>query len=195
MKNPNETSVVSFSVSKLDESRRLIFGVVYEPNRIDGKGFFMEPEEVEKMAHRFMKLNLSKSIDTQHDNIPNGSYPVQSFIAREGDPDYAEGSWVLGVKVVDEAIWNDIVDGKLNAFSMEIMVKKQEAVVKYEHVPNQVFQTEPAEDGHWHYGFVEVDEMGRIIKGKTSIVDGHYHDIDLNSITNTSAKHSHRYII
>lgn len=195
MKNQTETSQLSFAVARLDEGRRVVFGVVYQPNRIDAKGFFMEPEEVEKMAHRYMKLPyLQHSIDTQHDNIPNSCYPIESFIARKGDPDYVEGSWVLGVKIGNDDIWEQIVNGKLNAFSMEIMVKKAPAVATFEHVPNQVGTTEDSED-HSHFFFAQVDDNGRVIKGKTSFNAGHSHEITLNSVTDTTNNHSHRYII
>lgn len=189
-------NTVEFSVSVVDETRRLIFGEVYAPNKIDAYGWFMTPEEVEKMAHKFMRQDLSKVIDTNHDNVPNGAYPVQSFIARHGDPEFAEGAWVLGVKITNEALWQKIAKGELNAFSMEIFVKKVPATVEYETVTKQVFQTEPAEDGHVHYGYVDIDpNTGRVIGGSTSFVDGHNHDLRLNSVTETNNNHAHRYFI
>lgn len=195
MKNHNEDGVLSFGIEKIDETRRIIFGVVYAPNRIDAFGWFMEPDEVEKMAHRFMKLNLREVIDTDHDNVPNGSYPVQSFIVRAGDPDYPEGSWVIGVKIVNEELWSKIVSGDYNAFSMEIMVKKVPAVITYEHVTTHVGETEPSEDGHTHLYVVEIDDVGRVIKGRCSESAGHTHDIVLNSVTQKFEDHAHRYIL
>lgn len=189
-------NTVEFSVAVIDETRRLIFGEVYAPNKIDAYGWYMEPHEVEKMAHKFMRLDLSKVIDTNHDNVPNGAYPVQSFIARAGDPQFSEGAWVLGVKITNEALWQRVVNGELNAFSMEIYVKKVPAVVQYETVTKQVGMTEPAEDGHRHYLYAEIDPTtGRVIGGRTSVVDGHTHDIMLNSVTEKSNNHSHRYFL
>jgi hypothetical protein len=189
-----DNGLLQFSVAKIDETNRLVFGIVYSPNKMDAYGWFMEPAEVEKMAHRFMRLPLSQVIDTNHDNIPNGSYPVQSFIAREGDPDYESGSWVLGVKIGDETLWNKIVDGELNAFSMEILVKRVPAVVKYEIVNNQVGETESFND-HSHFFYVQTDDTGRVIGGKTSVDAGHYHEINLNSVTQENSGHAHRYFI
>ncbi len=195
LKSNIEDDNVQFAIASVDESRRIVFGQVYQPNRIDAKGWFMEPDEVEKMAHRYLKLsNLKNTIDTNHDNIPNGCYPVQSFIARKGDPDYVEGSWVLGVKVANDDIWNQIISGQINAFSMEIFVRRVPAVVKYEIVPNQVGETEPYED-HSHFFFVKLDDNGRVISGKTSTNAGHYHEINVNSVTQESNNHSHRYIV
>lgn len=194
MKTNNETGALQFAISKVDETRRIVFGVVYQPNKMDAYGWFMEPDEVEKMAHRFMQLSLSSVIDTNHDNVPNGSYPVQSFIARENDPDYEVGSWVLGVKIRDEGTWHAISSGQLNAFSMEIMVKKTPAVVKYELVQTQVGETETY-DEHTHYFITQIDDNGRVVGGKTSVNAGHYHEIKLNSVTEDNSGHSHRYFI
>lgn len=189
-------NALQFSISNFDESKRLVFGQVYQPNKIDGKGWFMEPEEVEKMAHRYMRQgNLRESIDTNHDNVPNGCYPVQSFIARKDDPDYAEGSWVLGVKITSDDIWNAIVKGELNAFSMEIYVRRVPATVEYEIMPNQIGETEPAEDGHTHMFVAQIDENGRVIKGRTSENAGHSHEITVNSVTEEQDKHAHRYFV
>lgn len=192
-------NLVEFSVAHIDETRRIIFGEVYAPNKIDAFGWFMEPQEVEKMAHKFMRLDLKKVIDTNHDNVPNGSYPVQSFIARAGDPQFTEGAWVLGVKITNEALWNQVVEGELNAFSMEIYVKKVPAVVEIETITKQVGKTEDADD-HQHYFYVDVDpSTGRVIGGKTDIVNGHYHDLSVNSVTEKSVglskPHTHRYFL
>ncbi len=191
----NENSL-QFGIANIDESRRIVFGQVYQPNKIDAKGWFMEPEEVEKMAHRYMRLsNLRDSIDTNHDNIPNGCYPVQSFIARKGDPDYAEGSWVLGVKITSNEMWDKITSGEINAFSMEIFVRKVPANVTYEVVTTQIGETEVAEDGHKHYFVAEIDDNGWIIGGKTSVEAGHSHEITLNSVTDISNNHNHRFFV
>jgi hypothetical protein len=194
MKLQETPSNLQFSIQRLDETRRIVFGTVYAPNKMDAYGWFMQPEEVEKMAHRFMQLDLKKVIDTNHDNVPNGSYPVQSYIAKENDPEYEAGSWVLAVKVVGEETWSQIVEGELNGFSMEILVKRVPATVKYELVSNQVGETEENED-HSHFFYAQVDDTGRIIGGKTSISAGHSHEIKLNSVTENYDGHSHRFFI
>lgn len=196
----NNNNLLEFSVAHIDETRRIIFGEVYAPNKIDAYGWFMEPKEVEKMAHKFMRLDLNKVIDTNHDNIPNGSYPVQSFIAREGDPQFTEGAWVLGVKITNEKLWQEVVAGKLNAFSMEIFVKKVPAIVEVETLTKQVGRTEESED-HEHYFYAEIDpSTGRVVGGRTNKVNGHEHILSVNSVTDESVDdklktHSHRYFL
>jgi hypothetical protein len=62
-------------IKKTDGEKQIVYGEVYAPYILDTYGEFMTPEDIEVMAHRFMQLDLSKVIDTQHDNQPNGSFP------------------------------------------------------------------------------------------------------------------------
>lgn len=188
----NNTLQVKFSL--VNQEKRIVYGVVYTPNMLDSFNGFTDSEEVERLAYRFMSLDLTKVIDTMHDNIPNGSYPVESFIAREGDTDFPAGSWVLAVKITDEDIWQGIMSGKFNGYSMEIKTLRKPYVIKYSTFNNYVGKTEDNSD-HSHLYYLEFDEKGRIVKGRTSVVNGHYHEITTNSKTNDSNNHSHRIVI
>lgn len=183
------------TIKRMDREKQVVYGEVYAPYVLDTYGEFMTPEDIEIMAHRFMTLDLSAVIDTQHDNVPNGSYPVESFIAREGDPYYTPGAWVLGVKVPDPVMWYRIKSGELNGFSFQSMVKPRDVEVVYEVMRDHVGKTEQTEDGHQHTYFVQVDEQGRVIGGVTDSVHGHTHEIQRASVTETAASHSHRYFL
>lgn len=161
----------------------------------------MTAEEVEKMAHRFLKdVMLSKSIDANHDNISRDAYPIESFIAREGDPDYPAGAWVMSVKVDDAELWDKVVKGEINGFSFEAYVTKTNQVVVVETMPLIVAMTEPdPEDGHTHYFAIKVDENGKVVEGLTSTANGHAHSITKGTATNPAKdfngkEHSHRFI-
>ena len=182
-------------IQKLDEARRLIYGEVYAPDRLDTHGEFMTAKDIETMAHRFMQLKMSEAIDTNHDNQPNGSFPVESFIAREGDPDYTEGAWVLGVKVPDDAIWNAIKAGHLNAYSFEARVVARDVEIEYYVMRDHVGAVEKAMD-HDHAYFLQMSSDGRVLKGWTSPgPDGHVHDILKASLTEPADGHIHRYFL
>lgn len=183
---------VKFSL--IDEGKRVVYGVVYTPNMLDSFGGFTDSEEVERLAYRFMSLDLNRVIDTQHDNIPNGSYPVESFIAREGDPNFPEGSWVLATKVTDDELWEEILSGKYNGYSMEIKTLRRPYVVTYSTFNNIVGKTEDNSE-HSHVYYLELDEKGRILRGRTSVDNGHYHEIQQNSKTEMTNSHSHRIVI
>jgi hypothetical protein len=181
------------SICKVDAAKKIVYGEVYAPFVLDTYGEFMLPDDIEKMAHRFMRLDLQHVIDTQHDNLPNGSHPIESFIAREGDPDYTPGAWVLGVKVSDE-MWPLVEGGQLNGFSFQSLVKPKEVEVVYSVVRDHVGATEEGLD-HQHVYYVQVDSMGNVVGGKTDAVQGHSHEIKRASVTEVTAGHSHRFFL
>ena len=180
--------------------KRIAFGEVYAPDVLDTYGEFMYAEDIESMCHRFAELDSSEVIDTNHDNEPNGSFPVESFIARGADPDFREGTWVLGIKVPDDHIWAQIMKGELNGFSFEAMVRPVDVVAKVDSVRDQVGLTEPptgGADDHEHLFFVQLSDTGRVVRGSTSMVEGHFHNIQRGTSTNPGGedRHVHRFFL
>lgn len=179
----------------VSEDKKIVTGLVYEPDVLDTYCEVMRTEDIELMAHRFMKLDLSKVIDIQHDNNAVDAHVIESYIVRHDTPEYALGSWVLSVKVEDEAIWKQIRDGKINGFSFEALVKLVKAEVTYEVVRDHLGMTEPAEDGHRHVLYVQIGTDGNVIGGATSEENGHTHVITKASNTGRSDGHTHRYFL
>ena len=181
-------------ILKTDDEKRIVFGEVYAPNVLDSQGEMMNADDVELMAHRFMGVqSLKTSIDTAHNNVSNGSYPVESFIAPDGHPDgYTPGAWVLGVKIDDDDVWAAVKRGELNAFSFEAYCKKENQVADVDILVHNVGETEACED-HTHLFFVELDDSGKVVKGITSGVNGHSHSIKRGTATEDAAGHKHRY--
>ena len=183
------------TIKKTDDEKQIVYGEVYAPWVLDTYGEFMTPEDIETMAHRFMRLDLTNVIDTQHDNQPNGSFPVESFVAREGDPDYTPGAWVLGVKVPDDTLWHAVKSGQLNGFSFQCLVKPTSVDVEIDAIRDFVGETEANED-HSHTFFVELDDIGNVVSGRTSAAaDGHTHDISRASTTDRTYGHIHRFFL
>ena len=179
-------------IKKTDTAKQVVFGEVYPVDVLDTYGDFMSAADVELMAHRYMQLDtLKASIDTNHDEKSNGSYPIESFIAREGDPDYTPGAWVLGVKITDKKVWAQVEKGELNGFSFQALVRKLAVVVNVEMTLDKIGVTEPA-DSHEHFYFVELDEDGRVLRGITSEDEGHYHTISAGTATDKTSGHAHR---
>ena len=104
---------------KSDTKQQIVFGEVYAPYRRDSDENFMTAETIEKMAHDFIENNRNDQISKAHDGNTDKGCVVESFIAREGDPDFAVGSWVVGVHVPDARIWKSIEAGELTGFSIE----------------------------------------------------------------------------
>lgn len=188
----NETQFVK--ITKTNDEKRLVYGVVYAPNQIDTHGEFMTSEEIEKMAHRFMKLQLRKTIDVNHNQVPIKSYPVESYIVDNSNSEYPLGAWVVGVKIEDDSMWQSIKNGNINGFSFQAMVRKVPRLVEIDVAKVAIGEVE-LNDNHSHFFFVELDDKGTVKSGKTSIVNGHSHDISNGTATAESSGHSHRFFI
>ena len=116
MKTKTE-NIIEFK--KSDAKKQIVFGEVYVPNVKDTDGNFMTAETIEKMAHDFLANKKNTQISKGHDGNADKGVVVESFIVREGDPDFAAGSWVVGVHVPDIEIWKQVENGELTGFSIE----------------------------------------------------------------------------
>ena len=105
-------------IVKVDAEKRIVLGVVYEPNTRDTDGNFMTAAEIEKMAYGFLENMRNTNIDRNHDDKPDYGVVVESFIARKGDPDFPEGAWVLGTHVIDDETWEAIKSGEITGYSI-----------------------------------------------------------------------------
>lgn len=194
----NTPSKFTVKIKRVDSSgdKRYVEGVVYAPYEIDTWKEMMRPEDIETLAFRFMEeVTMAAAIDTKHDNKPNGSQPVQSYIARANDPNgYPENAWILGVVVKDDDLWEKVKKGDISGFSFEAYVTKKPAVVTLEYYPQIVGETEES-NGHKHYYVADLDEFGRVIRGWTSNNAGHSHAIVAGTATEETDGHSHRFFL
>jgi hypothetical protein len=173
--------------------QQLVYSEVYAPDRPDTDGEYMDAETILKMAHDFAKNLRFDQIDVEHDGkAREGCCVVESFIARKGDPDFIEGSWVVGVHVGDDELWQKVKKGEINGFSVEALVAKDEEEVEIEIPPVVTGSTSKSED-HEHQFFVSYDENGEFLGGVTDEVNGHRHRIVKGTVTETSNEHSHRF--
>jgi len=112
--------------------KRLVYGIVSEPNVIDAQDDIMDVNTIEKAAH--MWLSNFGEIGFMHYNLVNKKSieVVESFIAPidfkyEGsDEVVTKGSWVLVIKVNDENYWNMIKTGAIRGFSIGATGKSTE---------------------------------------------------------------------
>lgn len=113
-------------ISKMDEEKKIIYGVALEPYTVDSQGDWETPEDIEETAHNFMKMYREMGIEhvTKNEKI----FPVESYITKEWEiwelPDGTEelvkkGSWILGSKVEDPLAWNDVKAGLLTGYSVD----------------------------------------------------------------------------
>lgn len=170
-------------VRKVDSARRLVYGEVYAPGMLDSDKEYMSAETIESAAHNFLRNMRTQQVDVNHNNLTaDGVAVVESFIAREGDPDFIPGSWVACVHINNDDLWSAVEKGELNGFSLEALCKKRKSSVTLEIPPVLTGKTELVND-HDHEYYVSYDAKGNFLGGRTSEVDGHYHMIRGGTVT------------
>lgn len=182
------------AIKKTDAELQIVWGEVYAPGFPDSQGDFMTPETIRDMAYGFMQKGDLTAIDTNHSREKNGSYIVESFIAREDDPTFIPGSWVLGVRVPDNDTWDLVKSGELNGFSIDGFGVRVDTTIEIDMPETLTGKTDLAADGHDHLFYVKFDEDGNFLGGHTSSgPDGHVHLIKRGTCTEDQNGHNHRF--
>ena len=178
---------------KFGDDEQIVFGEVYAPGFPDSQGDFMSAEEIRKMAYNFLRKGLVSNIDTNHSRQPNQSYVVESFIARDDDPVFIPGSWVLGVHIPDPAVWQMVKSGELNGFSLDGMGIRTPKTFEVE-MPELLKGETDKVGNHSHAFTVKFDQEGNFLGGQTTPgPDGHVHKIVRGTVTEPALGHSHRF--
>jgi hypothetical protein len=119
-----------------DDEKQVIYSVAMRPNiliprkNINGEPsmVFYTEETVSDLQQNFFKNNSHNGATINHDkNIRNDIYAFESWIVSDPERDKAKllgmavekGDWVLGQKIDNPEVWNDIKSGKLKGFSIE----------------------------------------------------------------------------
>lgn len=107
-------------IFKRDVKRRLVYSVIAESGMVDSQGDVMNAQTIEDMAHNFMMR--FRSFDERHDWKPVDALPVESWVFKEDVTLYGQlikaVSWVIGVKVFDDRIWQKVEGGLYKGFSI-----------------------------------------------------------------------------
>lgn len=183
-------------VTKLDKANQIVYGVVYEPYAIDTDGETITKEHVAKMAWDFLSEGKYLNIDVQHNFKKSGAVVVESFIVRKGDKDFPEDAWVMGVQVPDN-IWEKILSGELNGFSLAGPASKSPARVIIEIEKQIVGTTQNSTVDilpiHKHNYVINYNKDGQIVSGKTNTIFNHFHAIQTETASAKSMDHNHRF--
>lgn len=180
-------------IKKVDEDQRLVYAEVYAPNVPDSQNEFMRSEAIVKMAHSFMRNMRLKNVDSNHSLEANGSYVAESFLARESDPVFIPGSWVVAIKVLNDDEWADVKSDKYNGISLYGTAIGSEPVVLEFEVPDVITGATQKTGGHSHTFSISLDESGKISSGITDFVEGHSHRIVRGTLTEDSNGHAHKF--
>lgn len=107
------------AIAKVDAEKRLVYGIVLEPDTVDSQGDVVPADEIERAAHNFMQR--SRLIGLQHKRAAP-AVPVESYIVQSdheiGGERVRKGTWVMVVKVLDEELWKQVKAGEITGFSI-----------------------------------------------------------------------------
>ena len=188
----NLDTEVKFIAKDEDGFERIVFAEVLIPDVPNTHGDYHTKASVRDFAYGFMLNGFGIDLNHNNNDVSSSVSVIESFIARKGDPDFQEGSWVVGLHVADDYIWEQILSGELNGYSYEATVYRKQAVMD---VPVRAYAsgvTEPDPfDGHTHEFVVMLDDEERPIIGGTSETQGHSHTISTHTYTDKSFEHSH----
>lgn len=100
---------------------RFVFGVVLQPETKDSQGDIYSADEVRVAAHTYMEK--AQALGKQHGEIITGKLKIlESYVA---PTDFAletetitKGTWLLGIRVVDDDLWTEVKKGSFTGFSI-----------------------------------------------------------------------------
>ena len=119
---------------KADDAKHELIGAAMIPDmkiyRRDNDGseyeVFFSADTIREISQVYFKRGFQTNLNIQHSATPAKSFVFQSYIVDStkgmNSPkglNLPDGSWVVGVKVTDEQVWNDIKGGKTKGFSVE----------------------------------------------------------------------------
>ena len=108
-------------IAKIDDEKRMVYGVVYSPDEKDTQGDWTTAAEIEKAAYDFMRNLSLHNVDKSHSWTPEGAYVAESWIIRKGDglfQDEKPGSWAVGIRIEKPELWQEVKKGDIAALSM-----------------------------------------------------------------------------
>ena len=99
--------------------KRIVFGVVMEPNTVDLQGDIITEEEIEKAAHKYMVE--SRITGFRHESELDACI-VELYIHKQDENINGElvtkGSCSISMKINDDTVWQGVLEGKYNSFSI-----------------------------------------------------------------------------
>lgn len=174
---------------------QVVFAEVVLPGIPNVYGDISTAEEVKQFAYEYARQGYG--IDVGHDkvNVRNQqAFVCESFIARDDDPDFVAGAWVVGMKILDGDLWQQILAGEINGYSYMALVSMLPVEILGPSERQVAGTTEPdPADGHTHDYALIVDVLNHPMVGATSETNGHSHRISVHTVTDVAEGHNHRY--
>ncbi|HAW49714.1 TPA: hypothetical protein DCX16_02020 [bacterium] len=108
-------------ILKIDNEKRLVYGIVYTPNKVDVDGDFADADTILEAAHNFLLNHRAlKSMHTEAISKEDAGI-AESYIVPEdisiGGNKVKKGTWILVIKIFNDALWEAIKKGKYKGYS------------------------------------------------------------------------------
>lgn len=119
-----------------DDEKRIVYSVAMRPNKMIFRSNVLEepaqvyytPETVEKLQQYYFKNqnNARTNVNHQSENV-SGVYPFESWIVNDVESDKSKtlglevqkGDWVMGFKIDNDEVWQEVKNGNLGELSIE----------------------------------------------------------------------------
>lgn len=111
-------------LNKVDTAKRLVTGIVLEPDVVDSQGDTVPAEVIEKSAHDFLaEYNKMSQLGLMHVMFGElGISLVESYIApvdfELNGVAVKKGTWVMTTKIHDDVLWGKIQNGEITGYSV-----------------------------------------------------------------------------
>ncbi len=118
----------------VDEEKRILLGAALIPNKTivrkkDGEKYkiFFSKKTVRKASELFLKNGFQSKTTLEHEVVSNGNTVVESWIVEDNQMDKAVfhgldvpvGTWMIGMKIDNDAVWDKVKAGTYKGFSIE----------------------------------------------------------------------------
>ena len=122
-------SAYDVDIIQKNDEKQFVLGRVMIPGKVDADGDVINKEETEKAAHRFMQN--SHTIGLTHQYYSPDTYLVENYLApvdfEKNGKQIDQGTWMAGVQIKNDEIWQAIKEGQLRAFSVGGWASKEPA--------------------------------------------------------------------
>jgi len=114
---------VGTTLLKAEENgeERYVLGVVLEPETVDAQKDIYSAEEIRRAAHRFMEefggLGLQHQMRVNDRVKVLETYLAPTDLKLDGTT-VKKGTWLLAVRILDDAIWAAVKEGRLTGLSI-----------------------------------------------------------------------------
>lgn len=116
----SDTNTITKVLKTAEE--RYVLGIVLAPETEDTQGDVYSAEEVRRAAHDFMEN--AQVLGKQHREVVDRdtlrileSYIAPADFQADGET-VSKGTWLLGIRVVDDSLWGSIKKGEFTGFSI-----------------------------------------------------------------------------